>query len=438
MTSPSYYIDKLIYGGLGYSHSKDGQITLIEGVISGETVTAKIQSTGKKHSKAVATSIIQPSAERIKAPCRYYKQCGGCDFQHMSYSCQLQEKHSIVKELLMQSSNSVLRDSAASLLKKPLASVQEFHYRQRIRLQVDDDQILGFHKRRSHSCIGISNCLLARQEINDCLHELSLQSTFNKLLRHTEAVEILFNPDSGTVFVLIHYKRKPRPGDIQLARDLGAAIPEIDDIFFTGAGFAVTGQDSLSFTLPELATHTTNPLQLSLETGGFCQVNVEQNTNLVQTVLDCCMITPKETVLDLFCGMGNFSIPLAEKAQSVLGIEGQGSAIRSAKANSILAKQDNTVFRKQPIHKAATELAHANAVYDCVVIDPPRQGIPGLARILSALCRKRLVYISCDPTTLCRDLQDLLQYGFNLKKLQLIDMFPQTHHIETVALLEKT
>jgi 23S rRNA (uracil1939-C5)-methyltransferase len=437
MTSPEYYIENIVHNGLGLSRSKEGQVTLIEGVISGETVTAKIKAAGKKQNKGVVTSITQPSSERIQAPCPHYKQCGGCDFQHMTYPRQLQEKQNIIRELLTQSGNHDLQKNAGTLVTAPLASPQQFHYRQRIRLQVDAKGIAGFHKRRSHACVAIDSCLLAKPEINACLQELLPQYSFNKLLSQTELLEILYDPNSATVTILLHFKRKPRPADKQHAQKLIAAIPALKNIFFTGRGFGVTGRDSLSFTLPSFPPHTSNPLQLSLETGGFCQVNVEQNASLVKTVLDFCAVTKAESVLDLFCGMGNFSVPLAEQAQSVVGIEGQGAAIRSAKKNSSHAGQDNTEFLKQPIHSACAELAKAGKTYDCIVIDPPRQGAPGLARILEALCKKRLVYISCDPATLCRDLADLLHQGFILKKLQPIDMFPQTHHIETVALLEK-
>lgn len=436
MTAPTYHIKQLVPGGLGLSHNENNHITLIEGVISGETVTATIRQAGKKHDNGVVQSIIHPSAMRIQAPCRYYKLCGGCDFQHMTYSCQLQEKHAILKNLLLNSTSPLLREAATAMLAAPLASPSQTHYRQRIRLQVDDNRILGFHKRRSHTCVAIDSCLLASQEINDCLANLLLQDSFNRILQQTEALEILSDPDSASIILLIHFKRKPRPADEQSGRELVASISSLKDIFFTGAGFAVTGHAFLSFSLPPLVPHTAKVLQLSLETGGFCQVNVAQNTSLIQTVLDFCAVTQEDTVLDLFCGMGNFSIPLAERAQSVLGIEGQGSAIRSAGRNSSNAEQDNTTFRKQPIHAACSELAKAGKTFDCIVLDPPRQGAPGLARVLRALCRKRLVYISCDPVTLCRDLEDLLQYGFIVKKLQPIDMFPQTHHIETVTLLE--
>ena len=176
---------------------------------------------------------------------------------------------------------------------------------------------------------------------------------------------------------------------------------------------------------------------LAWEVGGFCQVNLEQNQELIKTVLAYCNLKQDESVLDLFCGMGNFSIPLSYRAGSILGIEGQGSAIRSARKNSAAAGRDNTSFHKSPIHEYCRDLDAAGQQFDCIVADPPRQGVPGLAQNLAALTRKRLIYISCDPATLCRDLCNLLDQGFSINKIQPLDMFPQTHHIECVVLLEK-
>lgn len=435
--SHTYHIERLDQNGHGLSISESGEITRIEGVISGETVTAKIKSGSQKPALAVVSSIIKASSQRRTPPCPHCKQCGGCDLQHMTYDRQLQEKQAILAALLEQSSIPQLKEQAQSL-SLPVASPSEFHYRQRIRLQVDERQVLGFHKRRSHACVAIETCMMAQPEINHCLSELRPLPPFQKLLRHTEALEILFDPGTTTCHLLVHFTRKPRPTDMRYAQELTSTISLLGGVFFSGEGFAVTGQESLSFELPPIPPHTKQPLTLSLETGGFCQVNVAQNRTLVQTVLDFCQVSPEDTILDLFCGMGNFSIPLAERATSVVGIEGQGSAIRSAIKNSSAASQTNTTFKKQAIHKACAERARAGESYDCVIIDPPRQGIPGLARFLSALCRMRLVYISCDPISLCRDLEELLHHGFCISKLQCIDMFPQTRHIETVVLLEKT
>ena len=384
-----------------------------------------------------ATHIIEPSPSRIQAACNYYQQCGGCDFQHIQYSQQLHAKEEILKDLLVRAGHSALKSAAEELLSPLLASDEEYYYRQRIRLQVDTWQTLGFFKRRSNTCIAIDACLLAKQEINDCLHTLQLQPAFARILSRAEAIELLFNPASRQVTLLLHLTQKPRPKDKQHAGKLTAEIAELENIYFCGKGFAPSATSDLSFSIPPIPPFTKKEIHLSWETGGFCQVNLKQNQKLIRTVLAYCNVKETDSVLDLYCGMGNFSIPLAMGARTLLGVEGQGSAIRSARKNSVNAGQINTTFNKQPVHDACLTMTKENKSFDIVVIDPPRQGAPGLARQLAQLTNKRLIYISCDPATFCRDLAELLDKGFHLSQLQPIDMFPQTHHIECVALLEK-
>lgn len=437
MTPQKYNIEKIINGGFGLSHDANGRVTLIEGSIPGEIATAKIWFENKNLQKGHPQQITNVSGDRVQPECKYYKQCGGCNFQHMTYSRQLQAKKDIIQDLLARSGHRALQEVAANIVASPLPSPQAYHYRQRIRLQVDDTQTLGFYKRRSNTCVPIEHCLLANEKINTCLHALLRHGAFVKLIPRTESLELLFNPGSGHITLSFHLTRKPRPADKKHAVTLTNDIHDIEGICFTGDDFAPTGLSKLSFTLPAMPPHTKRPLTLSWETGGFCQVNLLQNQILIQTVLDFCAVSETDSVLDLFCGMGNFSIPMAEKAESLLGIEGQGSAIRSAKQNSKLAGHSNSEFRKQPVQDACRELARKDRRFDTIIIDPPRQGAPGLSQLLSNLTRKRLIYISCDPATLCRDMAELVNHNFHLQTLQPIDMFPQTHHIECVALLEK-
>ncbi len=427
-----FQIEKHVHGGFGLSHSLDGKATLLEGVIAGETVTAKMYSNSKTLQKGHATQIVEQSPSRIPAPCKYYKQCGGCDFQHMTYSRQLQAKNEVLTDLFLRSGHKALIKAAKSSIAPFLASNNTFHYRQRIRLQVDDRKTLGFYKRHSNNCIAIDSCLLAKEEINDCLKVLLQQQAFLKLLSRTETIELLFNPAGKKITILFHLSQKPRPTDRNHAELLIEECEEIENIFFHGSDFAPSDKAVLSFSIDS----GNKVFCLSWESGGFCQVNLHQNQTLIQTVLEYCALTETDSVLDLFCGMGNFSIPLAARAKTLTGIEGQGSAIRSAKINSRNAKQNNTLFYKRAVHDACTEMIDNKNRYDVVVIDPPRAGAPNLSGQLAQLCKKRLVYISCDPATLCRDLASLLDKGFRLIKLQPVDMFPQTHHIECVVLLE--
>jgi 23S rRNA (uracil1939-C5)-methyltransferase len=265
-------------------------------------------------------------------------------------------------------------------------------------------------------------------------------------------VELQENPQTGKTVCIFHLRRKFRPADVTSAKRFCTEVKEVERVFFVGADFPISSPytpycdnrtesgDHMdnTFTVhypPKSATQ--QPFELSWEVGGFCQVNLAQNKHLIKTVTTLCQVKKSDTVLDLYCGMGNFSIPLAMEAKEVFGIEGQGSAIRSAGKNASHIGLTNCRFLKSSVDSACRTLAEQYQTFDCIVIDPPRQGIPGLAGQLAAITGKRLVYISCDPSTLCRDLGELTDEGFTISKIQPVDMFPQTHHIETVVLLQK-
>ena len=447
MSAPLFRIEKIVNGGYGLARRENGQIVLIRHVLPGEIVRAHVILEKKGFAEAVPTAILEASHHRIAAPCPRYGGCGGCggcDLQHCDYQQQLRIKKEIIGDLLLRSPHSALQQ-ALPLLEAPLPSPRVFGYRQRLRLQISEHGEPGFRRFHSHQCIPIRECLLAGPELNAILRQLHGHPSFSKLLTITTELELLYNPASAKVICLLHLTRKPRPADMKLAEALTTSLPEIERIIFCGLDFSPVScnredgaNTSLQLVLPPFPGHTDRPVSLSWEATGFCQVNPEQNIRLIQAVLDCCRANRETSVLDLFCGMGNFSIPLAMQAASLLGIEGQGAAIRRARQNSEQAGLTNTRFEKSPIHAFCQTLAASGRSFDCVVIDPPRQGAPELAPTLAALTRKRLVYISCDPATLCRDLGELTRSGFTLRKLQPVDMFPQTHHIETVALLEKS
>ena len=442
MSDVPLIIEKIVNGGYGLARRENGQIVLLRHVLPGETVKAQILLEKKGFAEAAATEILATSPNRVPPPCPKYGRCGGCDLQHCDYEQQLQIKKGIIADLLQRAPQSALQQ-AVPLLADPIASPQVFGYRQRLRLQIDENRKPGFRRFHSHQCVPITECLLARTELNRALQQLQDQPPFHKILASTTELELLLNPSNARVVCLFHLSRKPRPTDMKQAEALLATLPAIERIEFHGQDFLPCGpiikgnNKELRFLLPPFPGHTDKPISLAWEAGGFCQVNLAQNIQLIQTTLDFCQPDAETTVLDLFCGMGNFSIPLAMQSASLLGIEGQGSAIRCARKNSEQEGLTNTLFEKNPIHTHCQTLAAEGQRFDCVVIDPPRQGAPGLASDLATLTRKRLVYISCDPATLCRDLGELVQSGFTIKRLQPVDMFPQTHHIETVALLEK-
>jgi 23S rRNA (uracil1939-C5)-methyltransferase len=307
--------------------------------------------------------------------------------------------------------------------------------------------VIGFHRYHSHDIIPIDICLLAGESINKTIAALQTHDDGHRLCELSTEVELQLNPQTGKTVCIFHFSRTTRPADVKSAKIFCRDVDDVERIFFVGSDFPITGPycyeeenkhlNNIFSVHYQKITQLSRHLKLSWEVGGFCQVNLAQNKVLIETVLEFSQVERTETVLDLYCGMGNFSIPLAMAAKEVLGIEGQGSAIRSAKENAFNATLTNTRFLKKSVDNACKELAEKGEHFDCVVIDPPRLGALGLAGHLAKITSRRLIYISCDPATLCRDLADLTNEGFSIKKIQPIDMFPQTHHIETVVLLDK-
>ena len=432
-------IKKIINGGYGLCSAEDGKTILVRHCLPGETVEIRIVEQQQHVDYGIPAEILVPHSNRISPPCRWYFSCGGCDLQHADYLTQCSIKDTIIKDLFERNQPGSL-DHLIPLIAPILPSPGEFGYRQRIRLKIGKNSI-GFNRFRSHEIVPIKRCLLAPDNINSALEILPYASGFHSLSSITEEIDILSNPDDTTLCLIFYIKRKPRPNDRKSARQLADEIAPGTRIFLAGRQFSIEGPFSgrkeetdryLSMTFPGQ-----DQLTLFWEAGGFCQVNIRQNFNLVDLVLDYCEPYSSDKILDLYCGMGNFALPLSQKTAQVHGIESQGSAIRSGRYNSDYNQRSNITFEKSDVMTACKALVESNQLFDTIICDPPRQGMPNMALLLGRLCKRRVVYISCDPATLCRDLASLQQEGFNVKKIQPVDMFPQTHHIETITLLEK-
>ncbi len=437
-------IEKLVAGGYGLGRCRDGMIALVPYVLPGETVRVLPGKKKKKYLEAELVEVIRPSPHRIKPRCHHFQQCGGCDLQHADYLYQLTLKEEIFAELLIR--NRIVPPTA---IKAHLAAARPaanaYGYRQRVRLQVDGRGRLGFHRFHSHALEAISCCPLARPEINAVLGKLPDNPHMAQLLTHTKAVEIIVSPDDSSVVLLLHFTRKPRPADERAAAEVKRSLAGASCLLLSVEGFGLFGpfpqtadgeKPLIRFTLPGAVTGGQD-LAMTLEPGGFCQVNQEQNEKFVELLLSWAGRERLDRVLDLYCGMGNFSIPLALLAGEVVGMDLQRSAIRSAVRNATLNGLDNVRFEKNSAMAGARELARQRERFDLILLDPPRRGCADVLPYIADLGARRIVYISCDPATLARDLSTLQQTGYTLRKIRLIDMFPQTHHMETITLLEK-
>ncbi|MFU8818963.1 MAG: class I SAM-dependent RNA methyltransferase [Desulfurivibrio sp.] len=437
-------IEKVVAGGLGLGRREDGCTVLVPGVLPGELVRAKVRRSHRSYQEAALVELLEPSPQRRLPPCLWYDRCGGCDLQHADYPCQLELKQQILRELLQRHG---LAAEVEPVLLPPLASAEEFNYRQRIRLQVAEGR-LGFFQAGSHRLTEVEHCLLARPAINRLWRQLPASPLWHRLAEQCEALEFSLDPASEQVVLLLHHRRRPRPAERQVAWQLCRELTGLKGLGFLPTGHQAgpfidrqsgargrdgTEQLRLHFVFP--AELSGRSLELTVEPTAFSQVNEGQNQELLARLLARLQLGGEEVLADLHCGMGNFSLPLALRAGRVYGVDIQAAAIRGAKRNALANGIENCAFNRAGAEEGLAGLYAAGIRPDILLLDPPRGGCLELVRALAAPFPPRIAMISCDPATMVRDLVVLRERGYRVASMQLVDMFPQTHHLETITLL---
>jgi len=433
-------IEKLVAGGFGLARTDDGKIILAEGVIPGEQVVVGLLSEKKDFVLAAPLRLLVSSPHRVEPPCPVYFSCGGCDLQHIAYEWQLVYKKQIVADLF---SRKGLPQSLIEKEAKVSASPLQWGYRQRIRLHVDgESRSLGFHKKQSHRVQAVDSCPLAASPINAVLAGLHGNKAFVELLPVIEAVELLHNPSKGKIILLLHWRRKMRPAERKAMEEISSAIRLIERVFIQEKeggrlGLFEAAKERLltGFTLSLRASGLDSELLFGVEPGAFSQVNLGQNEQMVNTVVRWARELGGRSLLDLHCGMGNFALPLAMAGLAVCGVDQQRASIRAAGKNAARNSLYNCRFLRSSAEEAVKQFVAQGEKFDILLLDPPRSGCREVIESCGALGAKHIIYISCDPATMVRDLVKASSSGYRPTKAHLFDMFPQTHHIESAVLL---
>jgi 23S rRNA (uracil1939-C5)-methyltransferase len=415
-------IEKLVHGGNGLARLDTGQVVLVPGVLPGERADVLITKKRKGVLEAALVKVLSPSKDRIPPPCQGEKECTGATWSHIAYPAQLRHKQDILIDTLIK-----IGGMEPRRLLPIFPSPHTEHYRLRTQFNVrtkDNRQRIGFFRQGSYDLVEVENALLIHPCIDNVLKDIRALS--DKLPLLTE-IHINASP-SGEVHLIFFSEQRSFPSMEPFFRDLKRTSPHVIGM----AGFA---SKKKAFTLGgDQLTLNVAGMTLKATEGNFFQVNWEQNGNMVRTVVDFAALTGAETVLDLYCGIGNFSLPLAKNTQKVIGIESGWSAIEDARANAKLNGISNIEFIAEDLQKGLKTLIQRKLRSDVIVLDPPRAGatLKTLERILAFVPRK-IIYVSCNPSTLARDLKFFHLFGFRLDRLQPVDMFPYTYHIECVA-----
>ncbi len=415
-------VEKLVHGGSGLARLSSGQAVFVNGVLPGERALVALRRKRKGFLEADLIEVIAPSKNRIVPPCSGEKQCTGATWPHIAYPAQLGYKQDILLDTLLRIGGMTPRRPLAILPSPKLD-----HYRLRAQFNVrtqEGMQRIGFFRQGSYSLVEVDDAFLIHPLINRTLK--AVRSFVHQL---PPLVEIHMNATPrGQVHLLLFSELGTLPSLEPFYENLKKAAPEVIGItvFANKKKAFALGNNRLSLELEGLTYVATE--------GNFYQVNWEQNKNMVRTVMDFAAPAGQETVLDLYCGIGNFSLPLARKAGTVVGIESGYAAIEDAKTNAKLNGITNAEFIADDLQKGLKTLLQKKMRAEIIVLDPPRAGatLKTLERVL-AFVPQKIVYVSCNPSTLARDLKYFHLFGFRLDRLQPVDMFPYTYHIECVA-----
>lgn len=415
-------IEKLVHGGSGMARLESGQTVFVPGVIPGERALVRVRKRKKGFLEADLVRVLSASPDRIAPPCEGERQCTGATWPYISYPAQLRYK----REILLDSLKRIGGLEPVRILPIIPSPCTE-HYRLRTQFSVRSSggkQRIGFFRQGTYELIEVEQALLIHPLIDRVLAEVrKLVDTLPTL----SEIHINATP-AGEVHLLFFGEHLSKTAFEPFFSSLSQTAPEVIGITgYSGRKKTFTlGKNYLTLDIDGLALRATE--------GNFYQVNWDQNKSMVSTVLDFAHLSGSETVLDLYCGIGNFALPLAKRAKTVTGIESGYSSIEDAKANAVRNNITNAEFIADDMQKGLKTLIQRKMRADVVVLDPPRAGatLKTLERVL-AFVPKKIIYVSCNPATLARDLKFFNLFGFWLDRLQPVDMFPYTYHIECVA-----
>lgn len=420
-------IDSLAYGGSGVGRL-DGKAVFVPLTAPGDQIHCRIVQDRKRYAEAEMIELLVAAPRRRVPPCPVFGDCGGCQWQHLPYAEQCRWKERIFAETLRRQAK-----IEASRLRPLVPAPDEWGYRGRVQFkcrQTEAGFVMGFYRRGTHYVIDVASCPIAAPRLNGVL------ALFRRWLPDSPCPHLVPQvdmevDDEGRVRVTVHALGTA-------AAALGAYLHPLAE----QAGISLFMQSGRKETLLRVcggeALHIlplgAGSLRLAYGAGGFAQVNLEQNRQLVREVCCAAALTGGERVLDLYCGMGNFSLPLALQGGEVVGVENYAPAIEQAERNARANALANARFHARPAEAAIRDVAAAKP-FDLVVLDPPRTGAYEVVRELVRLRPPRIIYVSCDPPTLARDLVPLLHGGYEVVSARPFDLFPQTYHTESLTVL---
>ena len=425
-------IERLTPEGRGVAHI-DGKVTFIEYALPGEQVMMQYTRNSSKFDEGKAVEVIHASAERAQPLCAHFGLCGGCSLQHMNADAQINSKQQALLDQLQYLAN-VQPETILSPLRGPL-----WGYRHKARLGVKfvfkkNKVLVGFREKAESLLADISHCKVLHPSVGEKLEELS-QLIMGMAARSTiPQIEVAVS-DSATALIFRHLEplsESDQQALIQFAQQHNFHI------YLQSAG-----PDSICPLWPAQADTLryrldNHNITIEFSPDDFTQVNPEINRQMLDRALTLLDLKADEKVLDLFCGLGNFTLPMARQCAQVTGVEGAVSMVVKARHNAQINGLENVEFHAADLAGDLTGYPWLNQQYDKILLDPPRSGAMSMLKHLGKLGASRIVYVSCSVATLARDTQVLVhEFGYKLTAAGVMDMFPHTAHVESIAVFDK-
>jgi 23S rRNA (uracil1939-C5)-methyltransferase len=426
-------IDSVTHDGRGIA-AVSGKKVFVAGALAGEEVRFQRRKSRRNFDEAELLDVLEPSPERVQARCAVFGRCGGCSLQHVSDSRQ----RAIKSQTLRDNLERIGKVSAGTWLEPVVGS--GWHYRRRARLAVKDVHgkgrvLVGFRERHAPFITDMHRCEILAEPVGDLIDPLSELIGQLSIRARLPQIEVAVAENGvGLVFRVLD---APSPPDIALFCAFGERHG-LRVYLQTGGPDTVAmlyprdGVESLAYTLPEF------DVRIEFEPVSFVQINSEVNRQMVGRAVALLDLEPGHRVLDLYCGIGNFSLPLARRSASVLGIEGDAALVDAARRNAERNALTNAAFQCADLSAIDGSEGWLQAGWDRVLLDPARSGAAEVIKHMPKIAAQRIVYVSCHPGTLARDAGVLVsEHGYQLEAAGIIDMFPHTAHVESIAVFSK-
>ncbi len=424
-------IEDLSHDGRGIARV-NGKVMFVNGALPGEKVMVKHTGGNKNFEEGLAIEILEASEDRVEAKCGFYEVCNGCTMMHLAPQKQIEFKQNTLKQNLLKMAKIKPEEWMLPL------TADSWHYRRRARLSVrwvvaKDKVLVGFREKEGRYVADMDYCEILQKPLDDLLKPLA--GMIEKLFIRQHIAQIEASIADDDVALIIRHLKPIRDDDEKILLDF--AEEQGVRIYSQSKGpktiFEMTKKDRpLFFDMPEYN------IRMEFLPSDFIQVNGKMNDKMISQAMNLLDVQADDVILDLFCGLGNFTLPLATKVKEIVGIEGEQSLVDRAIANAKLNQLNNVEFEVADLRRNHEHSEWFKKDYSKVLIDPPRSGAWEVLPLIAQTKANTLLYVSCHPASLARDTDRLVnQLGFKLVKAGVMDMFPHTSHVESIALFTR-